>query len=88
MADKQTVKLTLTPEQREQLKQATGKEVLRLRLDALEARLAPGRQLQSVAPSPLPEARGEGPAPAAARVSPPGALAAVYLPDVRKRPLL
>jgi hypothetical protein len=36
-----TIQITLTPEQREQIQQATGKQVASLKLEALEARIAP-----------------------------------------------
>jgi hypothetical protein len=42
MADKPTVKIILTPEQQEQIKQATGKQIATLKLEVLEQRLAPG----------------------------------------------
>jgi hypothetical protein len=42
MADKPTLKITLTPEQQEQIKRETGKEITTLKLEALETRLAPG----------------------------------------------
>jgi hypothetical protein len=41
MAEKPTIKLALTNEQKEQIRQATGKEVRTLKLEALETRLAP-----------------------------------------------
>jgi hypothetical protein len=37
-----TIRIRLTPEQKEQFRQATGKEVTSLRLEPLEDRLAPG----------------------------------------------
>jgi hypothetical protein len=40
----QRIKITLTAEQKEQIKQATGKEIATLKLEALEARLAPMMQ--------------------------------------------
>lgn len=42
MTTKPTLKITLTPEQQAQIKQQTGRELKALRLEALEARLAPG----------------------------------------------
>jgi hypothetical protein len=45
MGEKPMVKLTLTPEQQTQIRDATGKEVATLKLEALEARLAPGMNL-------------------------------------------
>jgi hypothetical protein len=41
---KKTLKIELTPEQKEQIRKATGKEVTELKLapEALEARIAPG----------------------------------------------
>ena len=45
MANRPTVTLTLTPQQREQIAKATGKQVSSLKLEALEARLAPGTNL-------------------------------------------
>jgi hypothetical protein len=47
MADKPALKLTLTPEQREQIRKQTGKEVTRLKLEPLEGRLAPGMQVSN-----------------------------------------
>jgi hypothetical protein len=44
MADKPVVKITLTVEQQQQLRQATGRQVRSLKLDTLEARLSPGVQ--------------------------------------------
>jgi hypothetical protein len=40
--NKPTIQIRLTPEQREQVRQATGKAVTSLKLEALEQRLAPG----------------------------------------------
>jgi hypothetical protein len=40
--EKQTVQITLTPRQQEELRQATGKQVQSLKLEALEVRLSPG----------------------------------------------
>ena len=45
MANRPTVTLTLTPEQREQIEKTTGKQVATLKLEALEVRLAPGTYL-------------------------------------------
>jgi hypothetical protein len=42
MTDKPTLKITLTPEQKEQIKNETGKEITRLKIQELEERLAPG----------------------------------------------
>jgi hypothetical protein len=44
MADRPTLKITLTPEQQAQIQQATGQPVatLQLQLDPVEPRLAPG----------------------------------------------
>lgn len=42
MSDKPTVTIPLTQEQQEQIKKRTGQEVTTLKLEALEARLAPG----------------------------------------------
>jgi hypothetical protein len=44
MTEKPSIKITLTPEQKEQLKQETGKNVtgVKLNLQDLEARVAPG----------------------------------------------
>jgi hypothetical protein len=41
MADRPPLKITLTPEQQAQIKQTTGQEVKRLKLEPLESRLAP-----------------------------------------------
>jgi hypothetical protein len=43
MTEKLSIKITLTPEQKEQLKQETGKNVtgVKLNLEDLEARIAP-----------------------------------------------
>jgi hypothetical protein len=41
MTGKPTTKITLTPEQKEQIRQTTGKEVTALKLQPLEERLAP-----------------------------------------------
>jgi hypothetical protein len=45
MADEPTIKIVLTPEQTEQIRKATGKEIRTLKLEVLEARLAPGRSI-------------------------------------------
>jgi hypothetical protein len=44
MTEKPSIKITLTPEQKEQLKKETGKDVtgVKLNLKELEARVAPG----------------------------------------------
>lgn len=42
MAEQPILKIRLTPEQQAQLEQATGKTLTTLKLEALEARLAPG----------------------------------------------
>jgi hypothetical protein len=42
MNPKPTIQIQLTPEQKEQVRNATGQEVSTLKLEALEARLAPG----------------------------------------------
>jgi hypothetical protein len=41
MAEKPTIEVALTQEQKEQIRQATGKEVRTLKLEPLETRLAP-----------------------------------------------
>jgi hypothetical protein len=41
MAEKPTVKIALTPEQQEQIRRQSGKEIATLRLEPLETRLAP-----------------------------------------------
>jgi hypothetical protein len=41
MTKKQTMQITLTPAQQARIEQATGKHVARLKLEALEARVAP-----------------------------------------------
>jgi hypothetical protein len=43
MTERPSIKITLTPEQKEQLKQETGKDVTRVKLslEELEARVAP-----------------------------------------------
>jgi hypothetical protein len=45
---KPAIKIELTPEQQEQVKKATGKDVsvVQLRPEALEERIAPGTELQ------------------------------------------
>lgn len=43
MTEKNPIQITLTPDQQAQVKHATGKEVTRLTLQALEPRLAPGK---------------------------------------------
>jgi hypothetical protein len=42
MANRPTVTLTLTPEQREQIEKTTGQQLATLKLEALDARIAPG----------------------------------------------
>jgi hypothetical protein len=39
---KPAIQIALTPEQKEQVRQATGREITSLKLESLEARLAPG----------------------------------------------
>jgi hypothetical protein len=41
-SSKPTIQIALTPEQQAQIQQATGKQVVSLKLEALEERLAPG----------------------------------------------
>jgi hypothetical protein len=41
MAEKPSIKIVLTPEQQQQIKQQTGKEINRLKLEPIEERLAP-----------------------------------------------
>jgi len=41
MAEKPTVTIALTPEQKEQIRKQSGKEVTTLKLEPLETRLAP-----------------------------------------------
>jgi hypothetical protein len=41
VAEKPTVTIELTPEQQEQIRKQSGKEIATLKLEALEARLAP-----------------------------------------------
>jgi hypothetical protein len=45
MADKPEINIVLTPEQTEQIRKQTGKQVQTLKLEALEERLAPGVDL-------------------------------------------
>ena len=42
MAEKPGVKIVLTPEQQEQVRKATGKQIRSVKLEWLEARLTPG----------------------------------------------
>jgi hypothetical protein len=46
MADSGNIRMTLTPEQKEQIQKATGKdvEVLELSVEELEERIAPSKQ--------------------------------------------
>jgi hypothetical protein len=41
MAEKPNVKISLTPEQQQQIQQATGKEIKKLKIELLEDRLPP-----------------------------------------------
>jgi hypothetical protein len=41
MTPKPTLQITLTPEQKEQIRKATGKPITSLKLEALEERLSP-----------------------------------------------
>jgi hypothetical protein len=42
---KPTIQIPLTPAQQEQIRKATGKQVASLKLEPIENRLAPGREL-------------------------------------------
>jgi hypothetical protein len=41
MAEKPNVKISLTPERQQQIQQATGKKVKKLKIELLESRLPP-----------------------------------------------